>query len=159
MTCLPSTRSSTNKTPRKLTPADLIRRNKLSGGSFQRPRARPRASPGDDLRLGNQRHDMRGPFLQRSLALGMVIGAVIGASAHWHGQRHEMRMAVFGPRGRQIDYALTHVDFRPAQPANRGRPNERQRGFWRREAAGLVPVHLQARTACLDRWCMIYEGQ
>ena len=57
------------------------------------------------------------------------------------------------------DYALTHVDFRPAQPANRGRPNERQRGFWRREAAGLVPVHLQARTACLDRWCMIYEGQ
>ena len=73
---LPSTRSNTN---RKLTPADLIRRNKLSGGSFQRLRARPRASPGDALRLCNQRHDMRGPFLQRLLALGMVIGAVIGA--------------------------------------------------------------------------------
>jgi hypothetical protein len=79
MTCLPSTRSSTNN-PRKLTPVDLIRRNKLSGGGFQRLRAQPRASPGNALRLGNQRHDMRGPFLQRLLALGVVIGAVIGAS-------------------------------------------------------------------------------
>jgi len=77
MTCLPSTRSNTN---RKLTPADLIRRNKLSGGSFQRLRARPRTSPGDAFRLCNQRHDMRRPFLQRLLALGVVIGAVIGAS-------------------------------------------------------------------------------
>jgi hypothetical protein len=80
MTCLPSTRSRTNKIPRRLTPADLIRQNKLSGGGFQPFRARPRANPGNSLRLGNQRHDMRGPFLQRLLALGVVIGAVIGAS-------------------------------------------------------------------------------
>ena len=79
MTCLPSTRSTTNN-PRGLSPADLIRRNKLSGGGFQRLRDRPRASPGNALRLGNQRHDMRDLFLQRLLALGVVIGAVIGAS-------------------------------------------------------------------------------
>jgi hypothetical protein len=85
MTSLPSTRSSTNKTPRKLTPADLIRGSKLLGGGF----SGPRASPSDALRLGNQRHDTRGPFLQRLHALGMVIGAVIGASAHWLGQRLE----------------------------------------------------------------------
>lgn len=74
---LPSTRSSTNK---PLSPADLIRRNKLSGGGFQQLSARSRASCGNALRPGNQRHDMRGPFLQRLLALGVVIGAVIGAS-------------------------------------------------------------------------------
>jgi hypothetical protein len=68
------------QTPRKLTPADLIRRNKLSGGGFQRLRARPRASPGNAFRLSNQCHDMRGPFLQRLLVLGVVIGAVIAAS-------------------------------------------------------------------------------
>lgn len=70
-------RSSTNK---PLSPADLIRRNKLSGGGFQELCARPRASAGDALRLGNQRYDMRGSFLQRLLALGIAIAAVIGAS-------------------------------------------------------------------------------